>query len=200
MKAGAQISLYAMTDRFVEVIMDAVEVIRSRSDLETRTDDLSTVILGEERAVFATARDAFAAAAATGVHVVLNAHFSRGCPGDDYCLSGGRSEPSAGPEGASAASRLSALEPPSDRAKEERVACQFALYPLGTTDYMEQIYGAITHAKESGNFTASKNFVSRLDGTVAELFDELFAAFLAAESDHTTIHATISANSPSNQR
>ena len=200
MKAGAQISLYAMTDRFVEVIMDAVGVIRGRSDLETRTDDLSTVILGEERAVFATARDAFAAAAAGGVHVVLNAHFSRGCPGDDYCLTRWQGEKASRdgepvPEGT-----LNELEPPGGAAAVTTAACQFALYPLGVADYMEQIYGAINHAKESGRFTASKNFVSRLDGTVSELFDELFAAFLAAGSDHTTIHATISANSPSNQQ
>jgi hypothetical protein len=200
MKAGAQISLYAMTDRFVEVIMEAVEVIRGRSELETRTDDLSTVILGEERALFATARDAFAAAAAGGVHVVLNAHFSRGCPGDDYCLAGSNSGSSPAPERGLTTAPLSKLESPRGTAGEHRVACQFALYPLGTADYMEQIYGVINHAKETETFAAPKNFVSRLDGSVAEVFDELFYAFVTAGSDHTTIHATISANSPSNQQ
>ena len=88
MHAGAQISLYAMTDRFVSVIMDAVEVIRRHDDLQMHTDDLSTVILGDAGAMFTAIRDAFAVAAVKGPHVVLNAHFSRGCPGDTYCLTG----------------------------------------------------------------------------------------------------------------
>ncbi|MDA3947670.1 MAG: YkoF family thiamine/hydroxymethylpyrimidine-binding protein [Spirochaeta sp.] len=197
MKAGAQISLHAMTDRFVEVIMDAVRVIQSRPTIETRTDDISTVVLGDDREVLATVRDAFAAAAASGVHVVLNAQFSRGCPGDDYCLADAPTKRAAG-EAERATGPAERLERGADSSTENHpVACQFALYPLGTPRYMDQIYGAIECAKDGGTFTRSKHFVSRLDGTVAAVFDELFAAFVHAESGHVTIHATVSANSPS---
>lgn len=197
MKAGAQISLYAMTDQFVALIMAAVETIKRRREVETETDDLSTVILGEARDVFATVRDAFAVTTVSGVHVVLNAHFSRGCPGDDYCLTAAHPDSVAHADEPAPVGATEGLGASAVAGADQRVAGQFALYPLGSVDYLAQIYAAIDHAKEGGVFGGAKNFVSRLDGTVSAVFDELFSAFLHTHSNHTTIHATVSAHSPS---
>ena len=196
MRIGAHISLYPMTDRFVETILPAVDAIGRRDDLEVVTDDVSTLILGEAAAVFAAARDAFAAAAIGGVHVVLNALFSRGCPGDSYCTSQSpdrRENAPASTADASVAADLTA----SDDAREIETAAQFALYPLGLDTYMDEIYRAIEATRTGGATSTSKNFCTRLDGTANAIFRTLYRSFIDAAAAHVVVHATVSANSPS---
>src|SRR5690606_4459321 len=82
MFVGCQFSLYPMTDRFVDVILDAVKGLQDRDDLRVETDDLSTLVVGPVGPMFAAVEQAFLAAAARADHVVLNATFSRGCPGE----------------------------------------------------------------------------------------------------------------------
>ena len=74
---GARFSLYPMTDRYVPVIMGAIDGLGERG-LTVETDDVSTFLGGHPEAVFATLRRAFARAAATGEHVVMTVLFSYG--------------------------------------------------------------------------------------------------------------------------
>ena len=193
MQIGAQISLYPMTDRFVEKILPAVHALNRRDDLEVVTDDVSTLILGEAHSVFAAARDAFASAAAGGVHVVLSALFSRGCPGDSYCVSRAAGGDDGTPSRDSAAVDL----PHSADAEAIDTAAQFSLYPLGVSTYMDEIYRAITATQSGETASTAKNFCTRLDGGADSVFRTLYRSFVDTSAEHVVVHATISANSPS---
>ena len=74
---GARFSLYPMTDRFIPVILDAIQGLRE-TGLEIETDDVSTFIGGPPARVFPTLERAFGRAARSGEHVVMTAQFSYG--------------------------------------------------------------------------------------------------------------------------
>src|SRR5918994_3720236 len=83
MFSGAQISLYPMCDDFVGVILKAISAMDFyRPNFRIETDDISTLIVGPPEQLFPAIRDLFASAAASGVHCVLSATVSRGCPGE----------------------------------------------------------------------------------------------------------------------
>ena len=83
MFSGAQISLYPMCDDFVAVILGAISALDPYRDrFRIETDDVSTLIVGPPDELFPAMRDLFAAAAKSGVHCVLSAVVSRGCPGE----------------------------------------------------------------------------------------------------------------------
>jgi len=183
---GCRFSLYPMTDRFVDVILDSLAAVRVPG-IEVETDDVSTCLIGPESAVFAALRDCLARASSGGTHVVMTATFSKGCPG----------EPSA--------ARLDL--PPSDAsprvAGEEDLArpaaCQVSVYPLGESDYMDTIYQVIETYKQRGLYGGSPHFCTRLDGSIAQVFAALEETFRQAtqRARHTVMVATISCNSPS---
>jgi uncharacterized protein YqgV (UPF0045/DUF77 family) len=90
--------------------------------------------------------------------------------------------------------------PPAEAAEAPvRVACQWAIYPLGREGHMPQIYDAIARTKRSGVFTRGQHFVSRLDGELSEVFAAIRTAFeeISGSGGHVVAHATFSANSPS---
>ncbi len=198
MFSGAQISLYPMTDDFVGVIVAAIGALEPyRADLRIETDDISTLIVGPPERLFPAMRDLFASAAARGVHCVLAATVSRGCPGepdDPICT------PLAGigadePLDRRIAAALSAVA--TAPAVGRRVAAQFALYPLGD-GHMDEIYGCIEFLKRSGVFDRSKHFCTRLRGDAGAVFATLGEAFLrfGAPDAHVTLDLKVSANSP----
>ena len=53
-------------------------------------------------------------------------------------------------------------------------ACQFALYPMGTDNYMEVIYAEVNRAKA---FAGGVHYASRLDGSLSRVFGSLEEAF-----------------------
>jgi hypothetical protein len=67
---GARFSLYPMTDRYVPVILGAIEGIAA-SGLEVETDEVSTFVRGDRNTVWSTLEGAFAKAAGSGEHVVM---------------------------------------------------------------------------------------------------------------------------------
>ena len=74
---GARFSLYPMTDRFVPVILHAIEGLRE-SGLVVETDDVSTFLGGHPEKVFGALHRCFARAAGSGEHVVMTVLFSYG--------------------------------------------------------------------------------------------------------------------------
>lgn len=191
MFVGCQFSLYPMTNRFVPVILGAVKDLQASSDLRVETDDLSTLVIGAPQPMFAAVEQCFIGAAASGEHVVLSATFSRGCPGepdDPICRP-------LKPNGAVG----SAIDPRTVKLSGVKCSAQFALYPLGSPDYMEVIYREIQAVKDAGIASRGKHFCTRLDGDASQIFAVLAAAFdrAAAFSGHVVISATVSANSPS---
>jgi uncharacterized protein YqgV (UPF0045/DUF77 family) len=186
---GARFSLYPMTDRFVAVILDAVEEL-SRFNLEVETDDVSTFLGGHPDGVFAALEQAFTRAAAGGTHVVMTVLLSRGCPGETVCDPAAAPPPHPAPAGIPGVPGATPLP---------RVACQWSLYPLGIRGYMDVIYREIDRTKGAGVYTRGQHFVSRLDGDLHDVLLTIRQAFEAAAGDagHVVAHLTIAANSPS---
>lgn len=199
MFSGAQLSLYPMCDDFVAVILKAVDALDPyRPRFRIETDDVSTLIVGPPEEIFPAMRDLFASAAETGVHCVLSAAISRGCPGepdDEICM------PSADfGTAAPLEDRISAAREAVARAGMTgvEVAAQFSLYPLGGSHHMDEIYGCIDFLKSSGVFEKSKNFCTKLRGDAGPVFATLGEAFLrfGAPNGHVALDLTVSANSP----
>jgi uncharacterized protein YqgV (UPF0045/DUF77 family) len=198
MFSGAQISLYPMCDDFVAVILGALSALDPyRERFRIETDDVSTLIVGPPEDLFPAMRDLFAAAASSGVHVVLSATVSRGCPGepdDPRCtpLPGG-------PRGPLETRIAEARQRVADATVlGQPVAAQFSLYPLGADAHMDEIYGCIDFLKASGVFDRSKNFCTKLRGDAGPVFATLSEAFLSfgTPQGHVALDLTVSANSP----
>lgn len=200
MYTGAQVSLYPMTDGFIDVITGALEAIAPYRDrLRTETDDLSTLMIGPPDALVGAMRDLFAAAARTGAHSVLHASWSRGCPGGPQLPGDDRGGPSLAtgslPERQRAARETVSRAPLTG----QPAAAQFALYVLGQGGHMEEILGCIAFLKDSGVFGREKNFVTTLRGDAGPVFATLGEALyrFGPPDGHVTLDVTVSANSPS---
>uniref|UniRef100_A0A7S0SPB9 Thiamin/hydroxymethyl pyrimidine-binding YkoF putative domain-containing protein n=1 Tax=Mantoniella antarctica TaxID=81844 RepID=A0A7S0SPB9_9CHLO len=197
---GAQVSLYPMTDGFVDVIVSSLRALDPwRDRLRIETDDISTLIVGAPEVLFPALRDLYAAAATFGHHVVLRVTLSRGCPGepdDAICRTGALanpSEPLASRQQTSLASLAAAPE------LGQVADAQFSLYVMSAGDHMAEIYGCIEFLKQSGTFNRSKNFCTRLTGDAGPVFATLREAFcqFGPPNGHVTIDLTVSAHSPS---
>lgn len=184
--AGCRFSVYPMSDRFADIILNALNKVNTEK-VWIQTDDLCTCVRGKIEHVFDVTRAIFAHAAATGVHTVFNGTFSIGCPGDsqgDVRMSEDEVTLNAdlGPCG------------------EIVTAGHFSLYPLGIDHYMDVIYKEIERAKQRGTLTQGVHYSSRLDGTLSKLFETLEEAFsnaIQTDRSHLVMTAVISANSPS---
>ena len=200
MFSGAQIALYPMTDDFVRVIVASLGALDPYRDAcRIETDDLSTLLVGPPDQLFSAMRDLHVAASQGGVHCVLSAAVSRGCPGepdDPICtpVEGWRSDI---PLAERTATALAAVEKAGRT--EQAVAAQFSLYPLGGGQHMDEIYGCIEFLKQSGVFDRSKNFCTKLRGDAGPVFGAIEEAFLrfGAPDGHVALDLTVSANSPS---
>ena len=200
MFSGAQVSLYPMTDDFVDVILGAIGALDPyRPNFRIETDDISTLLVGPPDQLFPAMRDLFLAASKRGAHCVLAATVSRGCPGEP-------DEPICTPIAGSNHDRplderiAAALQHVEVAAKTGQVvAAQFSLYPLGSGHHMDEIYGCIEFRKKSGVFDRSKNFCTKLRGDAGPVFATLSEAFLrfGAPQGHVALDLKVSANSPS---
>lgn len=200
MFAGAQLSLYPMTDTFVDVILSSLDALDPwRDRLRIETDDISTLIVGPPEVLFPALRDLYTSAASKGHHLVLRATLSRGCPGepdDPIC----QTSALANPAEPLAARQDAALEALKSAPTMGRLAdAQFSLYVMGAGDHMAEIMGCIDFLKRSGTFDRSKNFCTRLTGDAGPVFATLQEAFcrFGPPNGHVTIDLTVSANSPS---
>jgi len=186
---GCQFSLYPMTGDFVPVILKAIAGLEERTELRKSSDDLSTFLLGPPEVLFKALEDVFVDAAASGAHVVMNATFSRGCPGEP-------DEPCCYPQKKSPAVTASDWD---GTVRGVEVSAHFALLPLGDPDYMAHIVAEIDEAKKAGVYAAPKHFCSKLRGDAHRVFSYLENAFDrgGVKTAHTVMTATLSANSPS---
>jgi energy-coupling factor transport system substrate-specific component len=200
MFSGAQLSLYPMSDGFVDIILGAIGALDPyRPEFRIETDDLSTLIVGPPEKLFPAMRDLFGAAAASGRHCGVSARVWRGCPGepdDPICtpVSGSLHSGSLAERIAAARQAVDAAEPTGQQA-----VAQFSLYPLGADGHMDEIYGCIDFLKQSGVFDKPKNFCTKLRGDAGPVFATLSEAFLrfGAPEAHLALDLTVSANSPS---
>ncbi len=180
---GARFSLYPMSDRYVPVILGAIEGLGG-SGLEVETDNVSTFITGDRDLVWSTLEDAFAKAARTKEHVVMTVLLSHGCPGEELC----EIDPLKG----------TATHGVTHPGTGLQVSCQWSLYPLGEPGYMDVIYKAIADTKDAGVYAKGRHFVSHLEGDLDRVLDSIRRTFDAAceSAAHVAAHITLSANSP----
>ena len=200
MFSGAQISLYPMTDDFVGVITSALVALDPyRAGLRIETDDISTLLVGPPEILLPAMRDLFSAAAGKGVHCVLSATISRGCPGepDDAICNSAQFDGPLAPLVERRAAALAAVRSAPDMGVSS--VAQLSLYVMGHGDHMAEIYGCIDFLKQSGTFDASKHFATKLKGDTGALFATVEQAFcrFGPPEGHVTIDLTVSANSPS---
>lgn len=197
---GAQISLYPMSSDFVWIITDALSALDPYRDrLRIETDDISTLLVGSPEVLFAAMRDMYSVAARSGVHCVLSATISRGCPGaeEDVACTSGLFEGPLSPLEERKAQAMAAMASAPDKGAE--AAAQFALYVLGTDQHMSEIEGCIDFLKSSGVFDRAKNLCTRLKGDAGPVFMALEQAFcrFGPPQGHVAVDLTVSANSPS---
>ncbi|MGM0845027.1 MAG: YkoF family thiamine/hydroxymethylpyrimidine-binding protein [Bacillota bacterium] len=183
---GARFTIHPMADDFVSIILGAIEE-SDTSKVWRKTDDVSSCVRGRSVHVFDTVKAIFLNASKTGKHVVLNATFSNGCPGDTQ-----------------GDVYLSEDDEPMNKASlsgiSQDVAVHFALYPLGSTTYMENIMDQVNDAIEKGVKTQGVHYATRLDGDAHDIFSTLERAFYncqQGDSSHVVMTVTMSANSPS---
>lgn len=199
MFSGAQIALYPMTDDFVGVILGSLSALDPYRDrFRFETDDLSTVMVGPAEDLFAAMRDLHMAASRGGVHCVLHATVSRGCPGepDDPICAPIRGREANTPLDQRIDAALAAVK--GAVATGQHVTSQLSLYPLGAAHHMDEIYGCIDFMKRSGVFGRPKNFCTTLRGDAGPVFATLSEAFLrfGSPEGHLALDLTVSANSP----
>ena len=201
MYLGCQFSLYPMTERFIEVILDGLTGIRAAGDrLRVETDDLSTLLVGAPEVLFPALQACFVKAAGHNGHLVMNLSLSRGCPGepdDPICRSPALRDAAqlAGPGRIDAA--LAREKPATSTGIA--TAAQIALYPLGRSDYMADVADCIGYLKRASVAVAPKHFCTRLDGDAAAVFQAIETSFLgfAGHDDHVVLTAVLSKGSPS---
>ena len=181
---GCQFNLSVMSDDFVDVILSALEKTET-AEVMMETDDVSSWVHGSISDVFAVVESIYLNAAQTGKHVAMSGTFSAGCPGAQ------EEDDSKTPAGSTAPRRDVA----------QQAGCKFALYPLGTGDYMEIIQSRINTAADEGVKVSAGHGATRLDGDVRDIFNALESAFLKVQeaAGHTAMTFTLSSNSPSNR-
>ena len=151
---------------------------------------------GDEPALFEAMRCAFGRAAAFDgeTHVSMQCTFSAGCPGD------------VSDDAEGSPKRASHLPPPGEWVPDafalpRRVACQFAVYPIGGgADDAQTIVDVLLLAQQSQAYVERNTpFCTMLDGDGAEVFDVLRASFqlARARAGPVVMTATLTANKSS---
>lgn len=184
---GCRFSIFPMSDRYIDIILGAVE----KTDTEkiwSGTDELSTVYRGKRIHVLDALKAAFIHARQEGVHMMMEATVSKGCPGDTL-----------------ADSYLTA----DDEVKNGPVVAdvhfpvlvKFALYPFGVPDYMKHIAHIVNHAVDIGLYERTAHYVTILKGDVQDIFAyfDWAAAYCEKALGHYVIEMTIGVNFPEEQ-
>lgn len=181
---GCRFSLSPMTDGFVDIILGAVE--KTRTDkVWQETGKLSTIYRGKQIHVEDAVKACFINAWHEGVHMTMEATYSRGCPGDI-----------SGDSFMEADDEL--LNEPLIKDVHFPVACKIALYPMGIPDYMKYIAEVVNHAIDLGIYKRSAHYCTVLECDVQELFDYIhyINTYCSKHLSHYIFEVTLSVNSP----
>lgn len=181
---GCRFSLSPMSDRYVEIILGAIEQV-DVSKVWGKTERLSTLYRGRREHVIDAVKACFVHAWQPDVHMTMEMTFSKGCPGDTDAES-------------YLAEDTVLRNEPSMKEIHFPVDCKISLYPMGVSNYMEFIAHVVNHAVDLGIYAGSTHYVTVLKGDVHALFD-YFAwvnEYCANELSHYVLEATLSVNSP----
>jgi len=125
-----------------------------------------------------------------GVHMALEGQFSKGCPGD---ISGDSKLEYTG--------ELPNKEQIKD--KHFPVRCKLALYPMGDSDYIDEIAKVWYMAEEKGLCPTTIHYATRIEGDVCDVFEYLEEVCELMEKSekvhHYVLHFTMNCNSPTEE-
>ena len=155
--AGCSFMLAPMTEKYEEIILSAVGKVDT-TRIWSGTGKLGTVYRGRSGDVLDAVRACFVHAWRPDVHMTLEMTLTKGCPGDsddDYVLSD--------------APGLANEE--SVRDIRFPVDCKFALYSLGTENYLKDIETVVNHAVDLGIYAGVMHYASLLKGDVHQIFE-----------------------------
>ena len=182
--SGCRFSLSVMSDNYIDIILSALAKVDT-GNVWKMTDKLSTVYRGRQVHVEDAVKACFVHAFRPGVHMTMEATFSRGCPGDTEA----DSFMAAGDAPLNAAGMADIHFP---------VACKVSLYPMGVPDYMRHIATVVNHAIDLGIYEKSSHYCTILGGDVHDLFDyfHYVNSYCSENLSHYIFEVTLSVNSP----
>lgn len=184
---GCRFSFYPMCDGFVPTILGALEKTDT-SYVWSESDALSTVYRGKREYVIDAVAALFANAWQDGVHMALEGQVSRGCPGDisgDSVMSCEGEAPNAGVVAAA----------------DQPALAKLSLYPLGVSDYIDDIAKVWYLAQERGLNPTSIHYATRIEGSIKDIFTYFneVCALMEQTVSHYVLHFTINVNSPTEE-
>ena len=184
---GCRFSLYPMNSDFVSIILGALKKTDT-SAVWCESDALSTVYRGRREYVADAVKALFVNAWRCDVHMAMEGHFSKGCPGDIA----GESKLNFDGEA-----------PNKDLIKDVNfpALCKLSLYPMGTGNYMEDIKEVVQMAKMRELNPQSIHYATRISGDINAIFDYLedVCKYMEESVPHFILHFTISVNSPTDE-
>ncbi len=181
---GCRFFIAPMCNDYVERILGAVERVNTKK-IWSATDATSTVYRGKRIHVVDCVKACFVQAYHKDIHMVMEATFSKGCPGDSDadCFV---SEDDV---------LLNACE------QSFNVLAKIAFYPLGIPNYMEHIAKVVNIAVDMGVYVKSSHYVTILEGDVNDVFTyiEKLLAYADENISHHVLELTLSVNSPTKE-
>ncbi|MCC8052217.1 MAG: Ykof family thiamine-binding protein [Clostridiales bacterium] len=181
---GCRFSISPMCDDFINVILGAIGKVDT-SKVWKMTDSLSTVYRGRQIHVEDAVKACFVHAYREGVHMTMEATFSKGCPGDTDadCLMAEDNVP---------------VNEAAMKDIHFPVACKISLYPMGIPNYMEYIAAVVNHAIDLGIYEASSHYCTILRCDVQDLFSYIHYVneYCGKNLSHYIFEVTLSVNSP----
>lgn len=207
--AGARLSVYPLTDGFVDLILDALAETPRPQGLDIVTDDVSTLVRGREDDLAGYLCEVIARVAAAGCHVGGHLMLSRGSP-EEISSAGERagrpwapsSAPHLPPTGYHVAAQWS-LYPFVDvrtfdvRTADARTAeTPVSARPGRSAERPSVIEEAIGQARADGTLAGAGHAVTRLEGDLADVLETVVGTWIVAgrRVRHVVTHVTFTIN------
>lgn len=182
--SGVRFNLSPMSDDYIDIILSALDKIDT-SAVWKNTDKTSTVYRSSRVAIFDAIKAFYKASFRKGVHMNLNATFSKGCPGDkdaDYTLNQENQSPNK------------------DKFKDIHfeITGKFAIYIFGSDSYMKEIEKVVNMGVDKNVIDGTGHYTTFLKGDVDDIFsylEEVFS-YLEERVSHFVIETSLLVNLP----
>lgn len=181
---GCRFFVAPMCDNYVERILGGIDQVNTQK-IWSGTDATSTVYRGRRVHVLDCVKACFSAVYDRDTHMVMEATFSKGCPGDS-----------------DGDSKLAEDEIPLNNSQKNfNVMSKISFYPLGVADYLDHISYIVNLAIEMGIYKTSAHYATLLQGDVNVIFDYFGQVLEYSEKNisHYVLEATLSVNSPTKE-
>ncbi len=182
--SGCRFTLSIMSDDYIDIILGALKKVDT-SKVWSETDALSSIYRGKREHIFDALSACFIHSYKENIHAVCDMTFSKGCPGD-----------SDGDSIMNVDDTLMNYESYKDIHFE--AMSKISLYPLGKSEYMQEIIDVVNMAKDYGIYVKSAHYVTILKGdiqTILKFYQEALK-LVDKTCSHYVLQATLSVNSP----